>query len=362
MIRTLIASLCLFAVSGCSTLGISLYPTGHFLTKQAEAVLDRSPSQADLPTELEMSVVPTHYLQPGDVLLIEPNEFSDNVRLPADQVVLSDGTIDLGGFGRLQVAGMTLEDAEVSVERRLVDMHADPAQVNVRLMESVERFYVLGEVQSPGSYPLVGHETVLDGILKAGGLTDRAAPCKLLLARPTTRCSSRITLPICYRQITQLGDTSTNYQLQPGDRIFVASRTCCEELMFWQASETCQRCCPSQSPCCYPEAFPYTNPVSTMIPPAPVVPNWSQDPERTEPTPLRRYDELMEADVVSEPVPAGLSSPSDEPITAGDADTLTDPAGDVGPDDQAGPDGELDFDRPLPNWNTEPSNSLFPVP
>ncbi len=114
----------------------------------------------------------------------------------------------------------------------------EKTQINVQLLEPVHRYYVLGEVNSPGSYPLDGHENVLDGILAAGGLTTAAAPCKILLARPTLSSSCRVTLPVCYREITQLGDTTTNYQIQPGDRIFVASRTWCEELMFWNATKS----------------------------------------------------------------------------------------------------------------------------
>jgi len=357
-IRTIFFSMACCLLSGCSSLGISLYPTGHFLTRQTEAILNASPSPANLPKELNLSVVPVHYLQPGDVLLIEPVEFNDNVRLPADQMVLSDGTIDLGAFGRLQVAGMTLEDAERAVEQRLVDMEAEPAQVNVRLMESVERYYVIGEVQSPGAYPLVGHETVLDGILQAGGLTDRAAPCKILLARPTTPRSCRITLPICYRQITQLGDTSTNYQLQPGDRIFVASRTCLEELMFWQASQTCERCCSRQSPCCHPEGFPHQNPLTSFLSGSPPIPNWSQDPQLEKPGPLRSEPELIESQL-SDPndTPAGQDQvfEADRPVVPGKRPVV--PSKSIEAGDR--PTGELRFE-PLPDLSNDKGPSWLP--
>ncbi len=259
-IATCLVMLC----AGCSSLGLSCFPSGHYLTDQAETVLDRSPRRAQLPRELDQGVMPAHYLQPGDVLLIEPVEFDSDVRLPADQQVLVDGSIDLGGFGRLVVAGLTLEMAENLIERTIVDSGRDLTSVNVRLLEPVHRYYVLGEVNSPGSYPLVGHETVLDGILAGGGLTSAAAPCKILLARPTSPTSCRITLPVCYREITQLGDTTTNYQLQPGDRIFVASRTWCEELMFWQATKTCSRCCDCQAPCADPDMVGYNNPVTHL--------------------------------------------------------------------------------------------------
>lgn len=310
MIRTLLASACLLVLTGCSSLGISLYPTGHFLTPESKAVFDQAPTPVPLPRELNLSVVPAHHLQPGDGLLIEPVQFNDNVRLPADQQVLSDGTIDLGAFGRLQVAGMTLEDAESSIEQRLVAMEAESAQVNVRLLNGVERYYVLGEVQSPGAYPLVGNETVLDGILQAGGLTDLAAPCKILLARPTPPPSCRVVLPICYRQLTQLGDTSTNYQLQPGDRIYVASRSCYEELMFWKANRTCERCCGCQTACCHPEAMALENPVSMILPTPPNLPNWSQNPKLDAAGPLRMQDGLIES-VPQQPLPPAESQPWD---------------------------------------------------
>jgi len=262
LIGMMLATL-LLGLTGCSSLGLSCFPTGHFLTEQSEQVLNRSPRVAEVPRELQLSVVPEHYLQAGDVLLIEPADLESDVRIPADQQVMVDGTVDLGGFGRVSVAGLTLEVAESLIERTIKDAGHPPTKINVRLLEPVDRFYVLGEVNSAGSYPLAGHESVLDGILAAGGLTSSAAPCKILLARPTLPGSCRVTLPVCYREITQLGDTSTNYQLQPGDRIFVATRSWCEELKFWEATKTCERCCGCQSACPDPQFVFPGNPVAS---------------------------------------------------------------------------------------------------
>jgi protein involved in polysaccharide export with SLBB domain len=217
-----------------------------------------------VPRELEQGVVPVHYIQPGDVLLIEPVDLESDVRIPADQHVLVDGSLDLLAFGRVMVAGLTLEMAENLIERTIVDAGVEQTQINVQLLEPVHRYYVLGEVNSPGSYPLDGHENVLDGILAAGGLTTAAAPCKILLARPTLSSSCRVTLPVCYREITQLGDTTSNYQIQPGDRIFVASRTWCEELMFWTATKSCARCTRCQTHCVDASIIGQTNPVTLV--------------------------------------------------------------------------------------------------
>lgn len=268
----------LLSATGCSSLGLSLYPTGHFLTDKAEEILDRSPRSANLARELAMDVEPAHYLIPGEVLLIEPVELDSDIRIAADQKILTDGSVDLGEFGRVVVAGLTPEAAETLVQDAINtaidnrpsekggDEPKDPVRINVRLLDQVHRYYVLGEVNSPGSYPLDGNESVLDGILAAGGLTDEASPCKILLARPTQPNSCRLTLPVCYREITQLGDTTTNYQLRPGDRIFVATRSCCEDLLFWRANKTCDRCCKCQTACFDPHrAITGGNPMARTV-------------------------------------------------------------------------------------------------
>jgi len=273
MVRLLIASFVLLSAAGCSTLGINISPPHNRLTEQVEAVLSQSPRRAVLSRELDMSVLVSHYLQPGDVLLIEPVKLDSEIRFPADQKVLADGTIDLSGFGRLVVSGMTLESAENQIERMIVDAGQKATQINVRLLEPVHRIYVLGEVASPGSYPFIGNETVLDGILAAGGLTTQANPCKVILARPTPPPSCRVALPICYREITQLGDTTTNYQLQPGDRIFVGARSFYEDLQFWNTNKTCERCCGCQSACPDPTIANFTNPISSTLPIGPPPPS-----------------------------------------------------------------------------------------
>lgn len=287
MIRVLLlTTLLLGTVSGCSTTGggFTLFPVGNFLTNQAREVVDHSPRSVALPRELDRSVLAAHYLQPGDVIVAEPVRFDSDVRLPADQRVMADGTIDLGGYGRVIVAGLTIEDAERLIEQRIVDAGGEQTQINVRLTEPQQVYYVLGEVSSPGAFPLIGSETVLDAILAAGGLTDRASLCELILVRPTPPLSCRVTLPICYRAITQLGDTTTNYQIQPGDRVFVATRSLCDDLAFWRTRKPCDRCAKTQCPCPSPEAASYRNPISEYLPGGPQPIEFQTDPATDDPS------------------------------------------------------------------------------
>src|SRR5205823_4251466 len=77
--------------------------------------------------------------------------------------------------------------------------------------------------------------------------TDRASRRNIILSRPTAPDGCRIVIPICYREIVQLGDTSTNYQLAPGDRIFVPTRSLLEELC--PKKYECPPCDGPQVPC-----------------------------------------------------------------------------------------------------------------
>jgi len=127
------------------------------------------------------------------------------------------------------------------------------ANVTVRLLAHDSKvFYVLGEVNAPRAYPLAGRETVLDGILIAGGLTRQADAKKVIVSRPSRPEGCRTVLPVCYNQIVQLGDTSTNYQLQPGDRIYVPSESSLDDFIKKcrnRGKPECGPCLGAQVPC-----------------------------------------------------------------------------------------------------------------
>jgi hypothetical protein len=149
------------------------------------------------------------------------------------------------------VAGKTVEEIASLVRAAFQTSAPEIGPITVRLINRVSKvYYVLGEVNAPGSFPVQGRETVLDAIITAGGLTERASRRNIILSRPTEPHGCRIVLPICYREIVQLGDTSTNYQLAPGDRIFVPTRTFWEEL--FPNKPECPPCGGPQGPCAFP--------------------------------------------------------------------------------------------------------------
>lgn len=238
---------------GCSSLGESIglsTPTNPLL-KDAKAIRDAAPVPAPTGRELAKELLPTHVVEPGDTLLVQPVELDAPVRLPPDQPVQPDGTIDLGVYGRPVVAGKTLAQIEVQIKEVIAarDKGKD-FPVTIRLIGRPGKlYYVQGEVNAPGAFPLTGRETVLDGIVAAGGVTRRASLGNIILSRPTLPDSCRIVYPVCYQQIVQLGDTTTNYQLYPGDRIFVPSQGFLEGILPKRCQSPAAACSRPQVPC-----------------------------------------------------------------------------------------------------------------
>lgn len=258
--------------TGCHTaasLGLPVSASSNAILSDAADIRQAAGHRSDVASELAKAPLPPHRVEAGDVLVIEPNDFNSPVQLPSDLTVQQEGTIDLGAYGRLQVAGRTVPEIQQQVQYVVTQTEtakrqaqiglashrgdaprnldgSDDLGVTVRLV-SQERgvVYVMGEVNAPGSYPIVGSETVLDVLITAGGLSDRANDHKIILTRPQTTGEPRVILPVCYQQIVQLGDTATNYQLQPGDRIFVPSLSFWEDVkrsVNWDREKSCPQC------------------------------------------------------------------------------------------------------------------------
>jgi polysaccharide biosynthesis/export protein len=275
----LVVCLAAFAAAGtgCSSLGIS--PPRYKLLPESQQFRDLATPPPALPRELAKTPLSEYLLEPGDALLIQPADFDSPVRIPADQPILPDGAIELGVYGRPVVAGFTVPQVEAEVARLVKAKEGKEYPIVVRLVGRQSKvYYVLGEVNSPGSFPLSGRETVLDGLMAAGGLTRSAQEKKVILVRPSHPDGCREVLPVCYPQIVQLGDTSTNFQLRPGDRIYVPSQGTLESF-FPSRSKTSPPCCKPHVPCytggggaaCPPAGVPTAAAMPMPVPAAPPV-------------------------------------------------------------------------------------------
>lgn len=270
----------LVSLTGCTTASgtkFTLFPESNGLMSSTLAARQIG-GTLDLPRELAKRPLPPYRVEPGDVLLVlttEPDVSTlerevngdknprPSVRIPSDQPVLPDGSINLGRFGRVVVMGKTVEEIQVAVRSTIqAQVGFDPGFISVRVAtRDSQVFYVLGDVNNPGVFPLKGRETVLDAILAAGGLNDRASRNNIILTRPTGPDQCRVVLPVCYRDIVQLGDTTTNYQVMPGDRIVVPTHS-----MHERKSSVCLSCTKPGIPCPLPRINPGPTTESSGVP------------------------------------------------------------------------------------------------
>lgn len=172
--------------------------------------------------------MPPYVVEPPDELEITIRPAVPDVNFTSI-VVQPDGNLDLGFAGDVYVAGLTLVQIEMKLAQHL-DAYANnrgqrtsqPVEVSVRLVNGSQskNYYVLGTVSNQGKFPITGNENVLDGIL-AAGLRSNSLPEKAYLVRPHPHGGADQILKIDWCGIKERGDTTTNYQLFPGDRIVV---------------------------------------------------------------------------------------------------------------------------------------------
>jgi len=178
------------------------------------------------PRELEMVSMPPYVIEPPDELEISVRPAS--MEMPLTTVTLqADGVVDLGFAGDVYLAGLTLAQAELKVAESLDPIARrkkvrEPIEVSVRLVNGSQSkfYYVLGSVTTQGRFPIIGNESVLDAIL-AAGLRTNSQPQKAYLVRPHPPTGQDQILKIDWDGIKERGDTMTNYQIFPGDRLII---------------------------------------------------------------------------------------------------------------------------------------------
>jgi polysaccharide export outer membrane protein len=170
--------------------------------------------QPALATTGVVSQAPALRIAPGDlidVVVFDTPELSGKLRVDENGEV----TLPVGGV--MHVAGLTAEGAAADLQKRL---HDSLIMNRPHLMIMVEEYAsegvtVTGEVQRPGTYPLLGTKTVADMISVAGGLTESSTAVVLIAHRADTEHPQQI------RYNSTNPAQSSDIQIQPGDSITV---------------------------------------------------------------------------------------------------------------------------------------------
>lgn len=137
----------------------------------------------------------------------------------------TDGTITLPNCGPVQVTGLTVTEARQAVQRRLAEYFESPqVMLDVAQFNSLRYYIIIAGSTSNDDIrreSITGNDTVLDAIAKVNGLP-RISSKTMWIARPAPGGVDREQiLPVDYAAITRGADTETNYQILPGDRLYI---------------------------------------------------------------------------------------------------------------------------------------------
>jgi len=171
-----------------------------------------------LPADTPNPANPTgefYVIGPGDVLSVT---IWKEASLSGPVKVRPDGFITLPLINEVQITGLTTAQVRKTLEEKYKKYLASPfVTIRVEQIQS-SQVYVVGQVNSPGVYPFVGNDTLLQVLLQAGGLTIFAKKRNI---RVIHREGDKITeYTVDYNAIIK-GDFKQDILLRPGDRVIV---------------------------------------------------------------------------------------------------------------------------------------------
>jgi polysaccharide export outer membrane protein len=153
----------------------------------------------------------------GDVLEVmiwkEPDLSRNEV------IVRTDGYLSFPLLNDLKAEGSTLLEHKTKIETGLKEFLTAPiATVTLRKSES-KRFYILGEIQRTGEYPIVKELTILQAFALAGGFTQWASKSEIILVR--NEDGKEKIYRVNYKDIIKGKDFGQNVKIKPDDTIIV---------------------------------------------------------------------------------------------------------------------------------------------
>jgi polysaccharide export outer membrane protein len=188
------------------------------------------PSAAlQLPAPSVPQRAPTDYVVGSqDVLTITSYDQAD---LSGKFTIEVDGTFTYPLIGRFKAAGLTLRAVEEALRKRLKDegFFKNP-QITVAVEQyRSQRFFIVGEVRAPGTYPLSGNMTLVEALARAGSTQPTASGEAVIVHAgdsvsgpviPTSDPDDPNVVRVNLRELEN-GGFSQNVVLRDGDTVFV---------------------------------------------------------------------------------------------------------------------------------------------
>lgn len=159
---------------------------------------------------------PDYVIGPQDVLAIV---FWRERDLSSEVVVRPDGRISLPLLNDVEVAGLTPDQARERLRELAHEYVEDPnPTVVVRQIHS-RKVFITGNVERPGTFPLMQSTSVLQLIALAGGLREFADASSIVVVRNDS--GQQVTFPFNYNHVKNRRNLAQNIELKPGDTVIV---------------------------------------------------------------------------------------------------------------------------------------------
>jgi polysaccharide biosynthesis/export protein len=176
------------------------------------------------PVKPEMLRAPKdlYRLGPGDSVTVEiPGEANSQVNL----IVGPDGKVYYQLLPGTMVWGLALNEVKAALETGLKKFVRVPPDLTVTLRQANSRnVWVLGNVATPGLYPLATPCTVLEAITLAGGtLISPGSPDGFCDLQRSFLMREGKLVPVDFDKLLRGGDLSQNVFLQPNDFLYLRS-------------------------------------------------------------------------------------------------------------------------------------------
>jgi polysaccharide export outer membrane protein len=197
---------------------VLLLMSGPFALAQASAAQATPKTQQSAPKSASGVVAndTTYIVGAEDVLSINVWKEPDfSVSVP----VRPDGKISLALVGDVPAAGKTparLSDDIATALKKYLD--SPRVTVTVTAINS-RSYFVLGEVNHPGKFPLQGEMNALQAVSAAGGLTQFANGKKIYILRNEGQGQGRI--PFNYKAALHGDAAATGLMIKPNDTIVI---------------------------------------------------------------------------------------------------------------------------------------------
>jgi polysaccharide export outer membrane protein len=142
-------------------------------------VADNAPAPEPVPADV--TGMDGYVLDTGDKIHVTVFG-KDNENLGGDFEVDGTGLVRLPLIGAMRAGGLTARALEDSITRALAAGYLIDPRVNVAIA-TYRPFFILGEVNKPGSYPYVNNMNALNAVALAGGYTQRAVESSIYIRR-----------------------------------------------------------------------------------------------------------------------------------------------------------------------------------